>query len=202
MGNKIGFDELVGTCTGNHSARKLITWFAGQGDLALTALNAVEKEVGEKIPHKEVVTFFKYLEEVEAGDFVVGRRGGVSRFEWKKPSQSFAAQVVVGLGPMPEDSVPMAAIEAPPAPVKEAVAATPKAKRGRPRKNKLAKPAKKARKRRARNLELHTEIQRLPMSPARKDISGGISITIRKDTVLSLRDVEQLSKLALSLSAA
>lgn len=54
-----------------------------------TVLDAIENKLaksGKSVPRREIVNFFKSLQDFGAGEMIVGRKGHASRFHWQVDS--------------------------------------------------------------------------------------------------------------------
>ena len=65
----------------NSHAKQLFDWTASlQRDAMATTINRISQVL--KIPYKAAVSLAKQLDDAGCGEFIVGRRGSPSRFEW------------------------------------------------------------------------------------------------------------------------
>lgn len=73
----------------NSAYRAVFSWLAESGGSPEeTAVDLAVKVLGYKVAYRDLVAFFKELEGARVGRFIVGRRGGRSRFEWAYTAES------------------------------------------------------------------------------------------------------------------
>src|SRR5215469_14573825 len=77
-----------------------------QDETVIDALCAKLGKIGKTIPHADIVTFFRNLDEFGAGQYIVGRKGHPSRFRWGADS------VTIGTPALPA-AIPAASIPSP-----------------------------------------------------------------------------------------
>lgn len=74
----------------HHSVyRAVFGWLAERDENPTeTRVDMAVKALGPKLTYRDLVAFFKKLENAGVGRFIVGRRGGRSRFEWTYTAES------------------------------------------------------------------------------------------------------------------
>ena len=105
--------DLYNLCSTNASALSFFTWL-NNSEVSYDILGVSTAEERSEIDYYDLVTLFKKLDTIGAGDFIVGRKGHDSRISWKFDTKHIA-RVGLGeqsalngffsLGPVPDDAI-------------------------------------------------------------------------------------------------
>lgn len=89
-------DDLLKLSKKDPIARELFLWLKSQ-PLGIKTLGVGKAEEFTGIDYYDLVATFKDLEKIEAGNFVVGRKGHDSRMIWKYDTTSIGKVAIDGL---------------------------------------------------------------------------------------------------------